>query len=214
MPDHDSPDRLTLPAILEALAARFIAGASPLRFGIARSAAELEAVYRMRYEVVIERGWAEPEQFPDGLERDAYDEGAIQIVAWDDRVLAASTRLVLPAPDRPLPTEAAFDLVIEPRGKIADIGRTCVAPAYRDVRGRVVLALLGHAWLEAQSRGFSEIAGIFTGSVCRLYRRQAIPIRVLGPGRLYWREERFPVMVQPLQAIQALAERHGAADPC
>src|SRR3990170_2028423 len=50
----------------DALAAQLIARAAPLMFSVAQSPAEREAVYRLRYSIVVEKGWARPEDFPDG----------------------------------------------------------------------------------------------------------------------------------------------------
>src|SRR5258707_11385790 len=83
-------------ASVDAFAAQRIALAAPIRFDVAQSPAELEAVYRLRYQVAIERGWATPADMPDGLERDAYDDRAVQIVGWDKEGSVAVVRLVFP----------------------------------------------------------------------------------------------------------------------
>ncbi len=36
--------------------------------------------------------WTAPEVFSDGLERDADDDKAVQIVAWDGKVLVGTAR--------------------------------------------------------------------------------------------------------------------------
>src|SRR5438132_2727031 len=78
-----------------------LARAAPICFAIAQTPAEREALYRLRYQTAIGRGWVKPEDFPDGLERDPYDERAVHLAGWDGTVLAASVRL---------PTEEAFGL--------------------------------------------------------------------------------------------------------
>src|SRR5262249_40989092 len=95
---------------VDAFARHTLSRLAPLAFGVARSPAELEAVYRLRYEVVMDQGWAKPEGFPDGLERDAFDERALQIVVWDGSELVGTTRLVAPKAGCRLPTEEAFDV--------------------------------------------------------------------------------------------------------
>src|SRR4051812_17034093 len=102
---------------MDVLDPQLVALPAPLRFKVARTPAELEAVYRLRYRIAIARGWARPEQFPDGLEHDAYDARAVSIAAWDDGSLVAAARIVLPVPGELLPTEVAFGLEIEPRGR-------------------------------------------------------------------------------------------------
>jgi hypothetical protein len=188
----------------DAFAVEVLTRAAPLRFGVAQAPAELEAVYRLRYRVVVQRGWANPEQFPDGLERDDYDDEAIQIVAWDGAALAGTTRLVLPSPGRPLPAEKAFGLEIKSGGKVLDIGRTCRAPDCNDTGHRVLWGILSQAWLEARARGFGEICGIFTPAVTRLYRSLGFKVEIRGAARQYWGQRRYPVLVRPAESIDSL----------
>src|SRR4051812_45866490 len=98
----------------DALATDVLARLAPLRYEVARTAAECEAAYRLRYRAIVERGWRTPADFPDGIERDAYDAEAIHILGWDGAVPIATLRLVCPVLGRQLPTEAAFDLIVEP----------------------------------------------------------------------------------------------------
>src|SRR5438034_4927126 len=120
---NDKPRTVSADELLEDVCKLLIAHGEPIRFEVAKSPDELEAVYRLRYREVIERGWAEPNDFPDGLEQDIYDERAIQIAGWHGEALAATIRVVMPNPNHLLPTESAFDLRMEPRGKIVDVGR-------------------------------------------------------------------------------------------
>ncbi len=188
----------------DALAAQVVARAAPIRFGVAQSLAELEVVYRLRYRIVIDQGWAKPEAFPDGLERDAYDDRAVQFGAWDGEVLVATGRLVLPAPGQPLPTEEAFDLEIGPPGQVVDVGRICVIPAYRDAQHRVFWGLLSQAWIEIRVRGFTQACSISTASVARMCRRWGLQVVPLGTPRSYWGEVRTPVLIRPADSIHAI----------
>jgi hypothetical protein len=160
---------------------------------VAESPEDLEAVYRLRYLEVIERGWAEPNDFPDGLEQDIYDERAIQIAGWYGNTLAATIRLVLPNSNHLLPTETAFDLRFEPCGKVIEVGRTIVAPMHRGSRQhRVLFGLLGKMGLEMQACGFSEVCGTMSEPVINLYRKIGVEVAVLGAARQYWNEARYP----------------------
>ncbi len=109
-------------AVADAIATRFIALAEPIRFSVAQSPGDLEAGYRLRYEVVIAQGWARPKQFHHGLEQDHYDADAVHALSRDGRKVIATTRLVFPTADRLLPTEAEFDLHVEPRGSPGLVG--------------------------------------------------------------------------------------------
>jgi hypothetical protein len=178
---------------LDRLAKRFVAMNPSLDFRIASTPAELEATYRLRYEEVIARGWASPADLPEGLERDEYDAAATHITAWKGSTLVAITRLVFPSPNRLLPTEAAFDVKIEPRSQVVDVGRTVVAPQFRDrYQHKVLLGLLGRCWLEIRAQGCSGMCFIFSEPIRQLYDGLGFEIVVLGPARNHYGEMRFP----------------------
>jgi len=189
------------------LARGMVVAAAPLRFCAAQSPEELQAVYRLRYEVVIARGWARPEELPDGLERDEYDECAVHIAAWDGSQIAATSRIVLPAPELVLPTERAFGIKIEPHGQVADMGRQIVARAYSSVQHLVFAALLAQTWLEIHARGFTLVCGDFTPAVTRLYRLMGFQVTQVGPAREFWGEERFPIVVDIVGSVPTLLKR-------
>jgi len=207
MTEHETRRTSSALARTDALAAQLIARAAPLMFSVAQSPAEREAVYRLRYSIVVEKCWAKPEDFPDGVERDAYDDTAVQIVAWDEDKLAAATRLVPTVPGHPLPTEEAFGLTIESRTQLMDVGRTCVAPAYSDAQHRVLAGLLGRTWIEMRAGGCTEACGIVAPAVVRMCRGMGFHVVILGAPRLVWGEERSPVLIQPVEPLHALTRR-------
>jgi N-acyl-L-homoserine lactone synthetase len=194
--------------------ARGMVAIAPLSFRIAQTPEELTAVYRLRYEVIIERGWARPEDLPDGLERDEHDDHAVHIAAWDDAQIAApqiaaTSRIVLPGPDRLLPTERAFEVKIGPYGQVVDMGRQIVARAYSNVEHLVFAALLAQTWLELHARGYTLVCGDFTPAVTRLYRLMGFQVAQVGPAREFWGEERFPIVVDVAASVPTLLKRWG-----
>lgn len=186
------------------IAARFIASAAPIRFSVARSPGEREAAYRLRYEVVIDQGWAGAEEFQSGLEQDSYDAQAVHLLGWDEQRVVATTRLVFPTPGKLLPTEEEFDLRVEPRGQVVDGSRTIVARAYSDTRHRIFAGLLGCTWLEMQPRGFNYLCGAAVPAMIRLCRSIGYQISVLGPARQYWGQQRHPIRFDVPESISTL----------
>lgn len=186
-----------------------IEAAAPLRFALAESPAEREAIYRQRYEVIVERGWARPEEFAAPREVDAFDERAIHIAAWDGDVLAASSRIVLPVPRTQLPTEVTFGVPVEPAGEVVDMGRQIVARGYSSIQHQVFAALLARTWLEMHALGYARVCGDFTPSVTRLYRLMGFQVETIGPARPFWGEERFPIIVDIVGSVPALLKRWG-----
>jgi N-acyl-L-homoserine lactone synthetase len=195
---------------VDALAHEGLAAAAPFRFRNARSAAERDAMFRLRYLTALERGWARPDEFPDGVERDPDDERAVHVVAFDGEVLAATGRLVLPASGQLLPAERAFGITIEPVGRVADVGRFVVARAYSGVRHRLMAALLASVWLEARARGYSTISGAFVSPAeGRLYRRMGFQLRPLAPPAWHWGEWRYPIRFDVASSVATLSAYWG-----
>jgi hypothetical protein len=183
---------------LDALSERLLAAAAPLRVAPAATGPELDAVHRLRYAHVVEHGWARPEDHPDGLERDAYDERAVQLAAWDGDRLAGTLRLVMPAAGLRLPVEDAFGLEVETRGAVVDVGRLLIAPGHRgDPAHRIWGALFALGWLETRARGFAVLAGMATPEFVARYRAIGLVFELLGPARRHWGEDRHPVRLDP-----------------
>lgn len=197
-------------AALDQLSRGFIGSIDTLRFDVAHDHSEREAVYRLRYQTVIERGWARPEDLPDGMEHDPYDEKAIHITGWDGNKLAATSRLVLPEGGSALPTEAAFHLKIEPQGQVVDMGRQIVAHEYSSIKHKVFAALLAKTWLEIRANGYSLVCGDFSPAMTRLYRIMGFDVKELGPAQSFWGEDRTPIKVDVARSMQALMERWGS----
>jgi N-acyl-L-homoserine lactone synthetase len=204
----DGPSEEAL-AIVDNLSRDFILSLDILRFDIARDESQRELVYRLRYQTIIDRGWAQPGDMPDGMEHDHYDEKAIHIVGWDGNKLATTSRIVLPEEGLILPTEEAFHIQIEPRGRVADMGRQIVAREYSSIKHKVFAALLARTWLEIRAHGYSLVGGDFTPAMLRLYRIMGFDVKQLGPAQPFWGEERFPIMVDIAKSMMALMERWG-----
>jgi N-acyl-L-homoserine lactone synthetase len=183
---------------LDLLASRLVKRALPVRFRLANSFSDLEQVFRLRYQVVVEKGWAKSESFPDGIERDVYDERAVHILAQDGGKLIGTTRLVFPQPGSRLPTEEAFDLIFEPKEGAADIGRVCVAVGYRGQNWRIFSALLSQTWIEMRNRGCTRALAAITPSTARVYRSWGLKLKVLGSPSNQWGKERYPALISPV----------------
>lgn len=170
-------------AALDALAGQLLLRAG-VRIGVAHTAAEFEAVHRVR--------------LPDGLERDVHDDHALQLAAWRGTKLVGTMRLVLPVPFRRLPTEDAFDLRVEPHGEVVDLGRLLVGPGFRgDPSQRAWGGLFALAWQETRIRGYNVIAGVASVRLLERYRLLGVNVEILGPARTFWGAERHPVRIHP-----------------
>jgi N-acyl-L-homoserine lactone synthetase len=181
---------------LDRLSEQLLAAAD-LRVGVAQTLVQREAAFRLRHEHVVAEHWTDRD-LPGGLERDDYDHDALHVCAWRGRALIGTLRVVLPAPDRPLPVEAAFGLAVEPRGAVVEAGRLVIAAAHRGDPGHVAWgALFARAWLELRSRGFAVLAGAATPRMVERLRGLGLPFEILAPAREYWGEQRHPVRLDP-----------------
>ena len=193
--------------VADAVAAHFIASAAPVHFSVAQSPSEREAAYRLRYETIIDQGWARPGEFLSGLEQDGYDAQAVHLLGWDGQKAVATARLVFPTTGKLLPTEVEFELRVEPRGQVVDGARAIVARAYSDYRHRILAGLLGCTWFEIQARGFCYLCGAAVPAMMRLCRSFGYHITVLGPARQYWGEKRYPLRFDVSESVPTLIER-------
>ena len=174
-------------AALDALAARLAAGA-PFRVAPADTT-ELEAVMSLRDRHVLEAGWGERDEL--GLHE-------VALAAWDENQLVGTIRLVLPRPALRLPIEDAFDLDIEPRGRVVEIGRLLIPPHRRGDPGHAIWgALFAQAWFQVRARGLSVLAGAASAELIARYRKLGLPFETLGPARRHWGEHRYPVRLDP-----------------
>jgi hypothetical protein len=204
---NNAPTEAALAAV-DDIARRGMAWAAPMRFGPARTPADREASFRLRYRAVVERGWHRPEEFPGGLEHDAYDADAVHLIGWDGDVPAATARLIFPSAHRPLPTEEAFGLRIEPVSQVVGAGRFVVARSHSNIEHRTLAGLMGVTWLTVRALGFDHVCSAFaSGSSLRMYRRMGIKLTVLAPARHYWGEERYPIRWDAVDSAGILRER-------
>jgi N-acyl-L-homoserine lactone synthetase len=187
---------LAEPEALDRVCAQLIETAAPLRVEPARSADDRESCFRLRYRCIVEQGWAPPSDFPDGMEHDEYDELATQVCAWDGSELAGTVRLVFPQHGLVLPIEKEFGVELRPAGEVVDGGRLVVASRHRGEAGhRVLAALFARCWQLARARGLSRFAAVAPDGIVALYRSQGMRIELLGEPRLFWGEERRPIII-------------------
>jgi hypothetical protein len=192
------------PVSLDLLAANILARYD-YRFTVASGEAERDVAYRLRYRAVIDQGWAPESAFPDGRDRDGYDDGAVHVIGWDGDTAVATGRLVLPP--RPLPTEEVCGLAIEPRGRVVDVGRMTVAGQHQSTGHAAFLALLARLYLEVRARGYTVACGMMSARARSLMRLLGVQIEVLGDERPYCGDPRAPVRFTVAGSSESLATR-------
>ena len=178
---------------------------SDYRFTVATDEAERAVAYRLRSLAVIDQGWASEAALPDGHDRDAYDDAAVHVIGWHRDTAVATGRLVLPP--GPLPTEDVCGIIVEPRGRVVDVGRMTVVRPHRGDGRDAFLALLARLYLEVRSRGYEVACGLMSVRARALMRLLGVQIEVLGAERPHRGEARAPVRFTVAGSATSLIER-------
>jgi hypothetical protein len=195
---------------LDALVTRMLSR-SPFDYRVATDDSEREVGYRLRAGAVIDRGWCTADDLPGGMERDEYDERAIQVIGWDRDVAMSTGRVVLPPG---LPTEQACGLVVEPRGEVVDVGRMCVARSHQSLEHAALVGLMCRLYLAMREHGFGAACGMMSAPARTLMGLFGLRLEILGPERTYWNELRAPVRFSLMSATRLVAGARGQlADP-
>lgn len=106
-----------------------------------------EEVFKLRYQVYcLEAGFENPKNYPQGLERDEYDDNSVHYLIKYKKfnTFAATTRLILPFKnnDRLFPIERFTQIdkkLIDniPRNHLAEASRFCVSKAFKRRKNEV-----------------------------------------------------------------------------
>jgi hypothetical protein len=195
---------------LDALVTRMLSR-SPFNYRVAADDSEREVAYRLRGSAVVDRGWCRVGDLPGGMERDEYDDRAIQVIGWDGDVAMSTGRVVFPPG---LPTEAACGIVVEPRGGVVDVGRMCVARSHQSLEHAALIGLMCRLYLVMREYGFRVACGMMSAPARALMGLFGLQLEILGPDRMYWNELRAPVRFSLMSATRLLsAAQDQPADP-
>lgn len=189
--------------ILDGLVGRVLS-TYPFQFTVAAHDDDRLTAFRIRAEVVADAGWASSDT-PDGLERDEFDADAVHVIGWDGADPICTGRLVLPP--APLPTELTCGIVVEPAGRVVDVGRMAVLPSRRNVEHAVFVALLCRLYLEMRARGYEVACGMMSHRTRRLMRLLGLELEELAPERNYWGEPRAPVRFELMANTASISRR-------
>ena len=190
---------------LDALITRMLSR-SPFDYRVAADDSERGVAYRLRGSAVIDRGWCMAGDLPGGMERDGYDDRAIQVIGWDGDAAMSTGRIVLPPG---LPTEEACGLVVEPRGGVVDVGRMCVAASHQGLEHAALIGLMCRLYLAMREHGFEVACGMMSVPARALMGLFGLRLEILGPERTYWNESRAPVRFSLMSAVRLLAGAPG-----
>lgn len=156
-----------------------------LRTYLARSEAARRIHFRLRYEVYCrETGFEPPEQHPDGVERDVFDEHAEHfLVGHEGRPpetrWVGTMRLILPG-KRPLPTAANCRLFPEVADEADAAALEVSRLIVRGASSEILYYLCQAAQEYAQRHAYPRMFFLVRPALARLLRRHGLPVEVCG----------------------------------
>ena len=111
-----------------------------LIFRIADSDSDREEVYKLRYEVYVEKGYIDP--FPEKIFSDTYDSHSIHLMAIKRGIIVGSVRLIHGNSDLGFPTERVFTFQ-RPSVKKEETIEVSSLTIRKDFRGGSRLIMMG-----------------------------------------------------------------------
>jgi N-acyl amino acid synthase of PEP-CTERM/exosortase system len=166
---------------------------------VAREDPRFREVLALRYQVYCaERGFENPEDFPDGLERDEFDDSSIHFAAIHRPTgrVVGTVRLVLPAAAR-LPGEKFFNIRATVAGfdrmNVGEISRLALTKRYcrelqrnlRNGSGEIVHGLFRCLALESGRLGLTHLYAVMSRGLPVLLAKNRIHFNRVGPERAY-----------------------------
>lgn len=172
---------------------------------------DLEEVFRLRYQVYgIERGFLKVEDYPEGLERDEYDDHSIHFLTRNAKGNPIATaRLVLYSPIG-FPIEKEYDMSqafvgIDRRG-VVEFSRFALSKNIRDIEKETA------AVPASEKFGYSEIALQLIVALVREGRIRGITYCCAAVERALWLVMRHSGM--GMRQVGPPKEYHGLRIPC
>jgi N-acyl-L-homoserine lactone synthetase len=159
------------------------------RPAVAPTAGSLDAIHRLRYQVYcLEREFLDVRRYPDGRERDAFDEHSVHLAAIGPTGTALSTlRLVC---DSPLgfPLDKYVHSLWDsfgglPRPQVAEVSRLIVSPRHRRTNmsdPQLLFGLFRTLYEECHRRGLHHLLATMEPCLARLLRRLGFPFEPIG----------------------------------
>jgi putative hemolysin len=178
-----------------------------LSVGLARDAAERRAAQRLRWRIFGEEMGARLNSPEPGLDQDEFDAYCDHLVVRDAGEIVGTYRILAPDAARRAGayySEAEFELsrLAPIRGRIAELGRSCIAPQYRT--GGVVTRLWSGIARYVLARGYEYLAGCASMSAADGGEGARALYEGLAPASIAPREYRvFPRRALPLWGIES-----------
>lgn len=188
-----------------------------------------EEVFKLRYLVYcIETGFESPDEFPDGLESDEYDDASEHYLVrhLQSGEYAATTRLILPDqnhPERLFPIEQHCaierqDIIAKiPRLALGEVSRFCVSKSFKRRKGEQgsitgISENYRNSFSEQERRSFPHITLALIACLLKISQKHHIS---------FWYAVMEPALIRFLRQLGIyfipagpLIDYHGNRQPC
>lgn len=179
---------------------------------IASNETEQSAILRQRYDVFVEEfNFFTPGEDGQRIEYDPYDEHALLFGVWEQDLLIASCRLILPNNPLGLPTLNTMLIDTEKLQDIqqtAEISRITVASDQRAFRKTIKVLQTMQKEINRVSAdyGITQWIGAVGTRFLRLLNQSRLPYRSIGPLQFHVGTERYPILLRLQDYTSALKE--------
>lgn len=173
---------------------------------------ELEAIYRLRYEVYcVEKSFLPAENFPDGTEKDELDEHSVHFVAYEDnchKELMGYFRLILPN-HHGFPVESHFELLepIANHDTSVELSRLVVEPSARSIGHHILMGLSKQVYLYNREYRVSNCYAVLENPLLRMVQRLGLPFQAVGKRGWFFNTENLPTCMS-MEALEAHLSDH------
>jgi N-acyl-L-homoserine lactone synthetase len=173
------------------------------------TAEELELSQRLRYEVYcVEKQWLDPADFPEGRERDSYDEHASHFLALGIAGETVGTMRLITDGEHPLPVEEYFGIEIDRSLGNAELSRLVVGAPYRSSQHEIMLGICKAVYDEACTSNVDQLYSIMDRVLLRTLQMVGFPFTALGEPRFVWGDHTVPCVCPVGEVIPSLKRKH------
>lgn len=162
---------------------------------------ERTAILRQRYDVFVEEfNFLAPRNDGQRIESDKYDEHSLLLGVWENDMLIASCRLVLPNNPQGLPTLNAMMIdsqMVRDDQPVCEISRITVAADCRKFKKtiKVLKTMQEEINRISGNHGITQCIGAIEPSFLRLLHCANLPYKPIGPLQQHIGPDRYPVIL-------------------
>jgi N-acyl-L-homoserine lactone synthetase len=141
--------------------------------------ATIREILKQRHGVYAFEGYIDPDAFPDGVFRDAFDDVSAHIAALDGYGAIVGSSRVVPPTSLGLPTHRLFsvpELGVDPK-VVGEVGRLAITPSHRGQALAVANGLIAGIYRALRSRGLSHFLAFMHPALVRMLNGLRIPVR-------------------------------------